>query len=140
MLPPQVVGFLSNERYLAWWLVIVAAMRAFSTVTGFVAPAVLAKGVFNRGGAKTPDYNPLVGRTFAVWTLVSGAAALFTAANLHNTAVVWFAVVTFGSAFLYFVVELLAGSVSVKTAASPGFVSSALCRDSGLPQAGACAP
>lgn len=123
MLPPAVVAVASNERYLAWWLVFVFVMRAFSVVMGYIKPSVLADNVFPKAGKD--GFSGLTGRLFAVWTVLSGAAALFTAANLNNNTMVWMGAFTFATALVFFLIELFfMGTMSLRTFMSPCIVAS----------------
>jgi len=121
-LPPALLAIAENPVALSRWLVVVAFLRAFSVVTGYLAPGVLRKGVFPTAG----QYNSLSGRLFAVWTAVTCAACMFVAVNLENTALVSFAVVTFAVALAYFILELIVfRTVQFRTAISPFIIASA---------------
>lgn len=123
MIPPAVAQIAANQRYLAWWLVIVFSMRAFSVVMGYLKPSVLGDNVFPKAGKE--GFNGLGGRLFAVWTVLSGAAALFTAANLDNHAMVWMGAFTFATALVFFLIELLVmRTMSLRTFMSPCIVAS----------------
>jgi hypothetical protein len=121
-LPPALLAIAEDPVALSRWLVVVAFLRAFSVVTGYLAPGVLRKGVFPTAG----QYNSLSGRLFAVWTAVTCAACIFVAVNLENTALVSFAVVTFAVALAYFILELVVfRTVQFRTAISPFIIASA---------------
>lgn len=122
----QLIAIASNGTYLSRWLVFVAGLRGLSVFLGYLVPARLSTNLFTRanraGGVK--QYTNLTGRTFAVWTLVTCAVCLFSAANLRNTPMLMLAVSSFAIADMYFAIELAAGTVSIPSIASPFIIAS----------------
>lgn len=117
--------YLTSGLWLARWLLFVAFFRAFSAIMGYVKPDVLRKGVFS-GKAKTEaQFNPLGGRLFAIWTAVTCAACVITAADVNNVTLLGLCAVTFALALFYFVCELFVfRSILFTRALSPFIIAS----------------
>ncbi|TVU45735.1 hypothetical protein EJB05_05233, partial [Eragrostis curvula] len=64
---------------LGWWLMAVGTVRVGHSWPGFFSPAVVGSATY--GGAHVTSVH---GRTFAVWTLLSGTLCFLCAFNLGN--------------------------------------------------------
>lgn len=92
-----------NRRALSHWLVFVACLRLLSVYIGY----------FDVNRFKTalidlrPDYvNPLLGRLFASWTLLTCGLCLICAKNPFNRAVYGATLLSFIAALVHFALEL----------------------------------
>lgn len=112
-----------NARYLSYWLLFAAFLRAFAVVLGYAFPSLLRQNVFSV--APEGAYSALTGRTFSIWTAVTCLVCIFTSAHIQNDAMLALCLGTFLLAEAYFMLELLAyRTVSIRTALGPFIIAS----------------
>ena len=110
---------LRDPVQLSRWLVLVASLRAFSTICGYISPAVLQNNLFV--GAHG-SYTPLAGRTFSVWTAVTCSSCLIAASHADSIVALEMCALTFVLAIIYFSLEVVVYRTISVAAAAPPFV------------------
>jgi hypothetical protein len=110
-------------EYLSYWLLFAAALRMLSVFIGVLNPATFKSKVYRR---RSDLVNPLVGRTFASWTLVTCILCVCCALHLEEPTLYAATMASFGVAWVTFVAELVVfKTVDVQGALSPMIVSTA---------------
>ena len=107
---------------LSYWLFFAAALRMLSVVLGVASPDVFKTRVYRL----RPDYvNPLLGRTFAAWTLVTCMLCVLCGLRMEEEPTLYLATLgSFAVALVKFAAELLVfKTVDVKGATSPGVIA-----------------
>ena len=127
---------------LPHWLLLVASLRLLAVVLGYSHPRrILGQNLETQlfvranaaaaGGKAAREFSALAARTFAVWTAVTCAVCVATAANPRDPTLLALCFATFAIAGAYFAGELwVYRTVSAATAARPAFfatVSAAWC-------------
>ena len=123
----KLIEILSEERSLRYWLIFVASLRFLSVILGYLFPDQLFQKVFvglARGSKPLTSEQAALARTFAVWTAVTGLVTLYTAFSLQSEVVKLLCVFTFLIADVYFVIEMLSGSVSFGSITTPFIIAS----------------
>jgi hypothetical protein len=113
---------LMQPTALRVWLCAVAALRMLSVGIGVFAPELFKRKVYRL----RPDYvNPLQGRTFACWTLVSCMLCVLCAFRMQEPTLYLATLGSFWVALIKFTAELhLFRTCDFKGALSPFVVSS----------------
>ena len=119
---------------LSNWLLLVAALRLLAVVLGYTHPRrvlgetlesqlfVRANSKGAKGGGESREFTALAARTFAVWTAVTCAVCVATAANPRDRTLLSLCLATFVVAGGFFAGELFVyRTVSPATAARPAF-------------------
>jgi hypothetical protein len=108
-------------EYLSYWLLFAAALRMLSVGIGLMSPNTFKSKVYRL----RPDLvNPLVGRTFASWTLVTCMLCVFCALHLEEPALYSATMASFAVAWLTFVAEFVVfKTVDIKGGLSPMVIS-----------------
>lgn len=104
-----------DERYLKWWLLLVALLRSISVLGGYFHPATLHRAVTSLELSSDDPLARLYARTFAMWTALSCTVCAIAAFHLRSKPMIWTALASFYAVAVYFAIELsVFGSVEVE--------------------------
>ena len=95
---------LDDLPYLSYWLLVVAALRSISVVSGYRGPLTFQQQIFSTSAQQV---TPLAARTFAIWTLVTSALAALAAFHTNERGMMIATALSFYVAAAYFTLELV---------------------------------
>jgi hypothetical protein len=94
----------TKEKFLCYWLALVAATSFFGTIQAFVGTEGLKIGSFT---LRKNEVTPLTARIFSVWTLLATVVRFACALDIHNKSLYRTCIITFIVAIVFYLNEYL---------------------------------
>lgn len=111
-----------SGKFLSAWLIGAASLRMLSVFIGIFKPSVFQEKVYR---LRPDQVNPLQGRTFSAWTLVTCMLCVCTAVRMEEPTLYLATLGSFAIAFLKFSGEFfIFKTVDLKGFLSPLIISS----------------